>query len=768
MRKPFFLLVVLLVSKSITAQTPTSCFEIESILVDACANPEGANEMVRLRTGPNALTISDLSIQWPNLMNPWLGTCQDAATATKVDSINQTIQGCGILIEPTGGLLPAGSQVLLMTSTEIQALAHSFVNLNDTLYVIFQCDSNTAGHFANDGAGIRTLIMSFSQPAGCSDTVSYDRALLINIYDSTGGTTASQNGSSVAYEWNGTPHYYNNGCVAPFIPVSVDAGNDTSVCEGSLFQLNGSEQSANAILWKSGQGTFSSASILNPVFTPFQNEPYPILITLTAYTPCDSIIDTLYVSKHSASISAGSDLFICAGESAQLNASGGNSYSWSESGNIFSNQPDPVVSPAFTTTYFLTGNDNTYNCPASDSVVVTVNLKDSLIITTDTDQICPGQAVSASVTGGGSYIWFPDDGNISDINSPSPTLTPQATTTYFVASTGSCADTASSTITVLQKDSITVSADPIPICSGDTAQLLVSGANGYTWSPDDGTLSNINIPDPLAYPANTAVYTVTSSGVCPDTMTIQVDVITPATLIVTPQSADLCFGDSIQLNVSGSNYVIWNPSAGLSCTECADPVAKPGSTITYVVTDMQCYVQDSVTITEIPLPEITISDDTIIMIGESAALSAGGGSSYSWQPASTLNVSDAPSVIATPSETTVYTVDISENQCSAQATVTVIVLQKECPSPVIPSAFTPNGDEKNDLFGLINSFNYASAELRIFNRWGENVFRSINFEKWDGFYNGDLQPVGTFVYVLNATCPDQKTISTKGSVSLIR
>jgi gliding motility-associated-like protein len=184
--------------------------------------------------------------------------------------------------------------------------------------------------------------------------------------------------------------------------------------------------------------------------------------------------------------------------------------------------------------------------------------------------------------------------------------------------------------------------------------------------------------------------------------------------------------------------------------------------------DIQCSVQDSVTITVTPLPQITISEDITIIAGESAVLTASGGDTYLWQPAASLNVPDAPSVIATPLVTTVYMVDVSENQCRAQASVTVTVLQKECPDPVIPSAFTPNGDNKNDQFGIINSFNYVSAEIQVFNRWGERVFRSVNFEKWDGFYKGDLQPISTFVYSVTATCPDQKTVSSKGSVSLIR
>ena len=72
----------------IHAQTTSSCFEIESILVDACApetpTREGLNEMVRFLVGPNSLNVSDLSVTWATGANAWQGICRNATTASKV------------------------------------------------------------------------------------------------------------------------------------------------------------------------------------------------------------------------------------------------------------------------------------------------------------------------------------------------------------------------------------------------------------------------------------------------------------------------------------------------------------------------------------------------------------------------------------------------------------------------------------------------------------------------------------------------------------
>lgn len=81
------------------------CFEIESILVDACAvsGPEGKNEMVRFKVGASALNTSNMSVTWPS--NTWQGLIQNATTASSVAQLNAevlTSGGCGTIIEPTG------------------------------------------------------------------------------------------------------------------------------------------------------------------------------------------------------------------------------------------------------------------------------------------------------------------------------------------------------------------------------------------------------------------------------------------------------------------------------------------------------------------------------------------------------------------------------------------------------------------------------------------------------------------------------------------
>lgn len=244
-----------------------NCFEIRSILVDACGAPEGENEMVRFDIGNAPLQVADLNIIWANVANSYNGICQDAGTAAKVDTLNQGITGCGYLVEPTAGVLPAFSKVLLITSTNFSTVFNSFANLNDTLVIIFQCAGNTNGHFANYNStpGNRTLVMEFSSPAGCIDSVTYDRSLLVNQNGTTGGGTASNDGSFVEFSDNGTPTYLNNGCQALTTSLTIDAGADIIVCTSATVNLNAiaTGNYVSAQWTTSGNGSFSNDTALS-------------------------------------------------------------------------------------------------------------------------------------------------------------------------------------------------------------------------------------------------------------------------------------------------------------------------------------------------------------------------------------------------------------------------------------------------------------------------------------------------------------------------
>lgn len=87
----------------------------------------------------------------------------------------------------------------------------------------------------------------------------------------------------------------------------------------------------------------------------------------------------------------------------------------------------------------------------------------------------------------------------------------------------------------------------------------------------------------------------------------------------------------------------------------------------------------------------------------------------------------------------------------------------------IPSAFTPNGDGKNDRFQVLPLDNYKLIRFNIFNRFGQLVFSSTDSHiGWDGRYNSLDQPTGVYIYQLEMVSAQNKRIVRQGTVTLLR
>lgn len=481
--KKLILFIVLFcgITRTGSAQTTTTCFEIESILADACGTNEGENEMVRFLVGPAPLNTANLTVTWPN--NPFRGICQNATTAGKVAALNATIQGCGYLLEPPAGILPANSKVLFITSEAINTAANSFTNLNDTLYVIFQCAGNTNGHFVNYNStpDLRTLTMTFNPPAGCTDQVTYDRSLLINQVGGYGGGSALQNGGRIDYDFAGNPTYTNSGCQAPFDPITANAGPTGTVCNGDTIVLNGIASGEYAsVFWTGGTGTFLANNNDTTAYISNPGEIGNVTLTLNVVSNCnDTIRSNVSISVTTVpivSITPSGSTAICNGTTVTLQGTGATTYTWNTGASAAS------INAGTAGTYTVTG----VNMCGSDTatIPVTVNFPPSMNVTASgSTAICPGTSVTFTATGADTYQW--QDG------STNPSFNTSTFGTYTVIGYNSCGS---------DSDTVSVTNLPIPlagitgtntICNGSVTILSATGGDTYLWS--NGS-TNANTP----------------------------------------------------------------------------------------------------------------------------------------------------------------------------------------------------------------------------------------------------------------------------------
>ena len=320
------------------------------------------------------------------------------------------------------------------------------------------------------------------------------------------------------------------------------------------------------------------------------------------------------------------------------------------------------------------------------------------------------------------------------------------------------------------------------ICLGRSVTLRPTGGASYQWLAPSPNLSCTNCPEPVANPSVDTRYMVraTSAFGCVSVDSVWVRVIQPSRVTV-PMNDSLCLGESVTLRASGTEVYNWSPPTGLSNPNIANPVASPTVSTRYTVTGtdrLGCFTtQDIVDITVFPIPVANAGRDTVLFAGFSTRLGATYSSDvnrYVWTPTTGLSCYDCPNPVASPKMTTNYTVRaFNSGGCTSSDAVTVFVVCKDG-NLYMPNTFSPNGDGMNDVYYPRGRGIQLVRSLRIFNRWGEQVYRRDNFNAnepstgWDGRHRGlELAP-DVFVWIIDVVCDNNTIITLKGDVALVR
>jgi len=180
--------------------------------------------------------------------------------------------------------------------------------------------------------------------------------------------------------------------------------------------------------------------------------------------------------------------------------------------------------------------------------------------------------------------------------------------------------------------------------------------------------------------------------------------------------------------------------------------------------------KDSVTIWVIPNPVVEVKKlHDIDCSTPMTELYVTGAAYYSWEPVTGLDnpTSDHPSVSI--DSTTTYTVRGEDSiGCYAYGRITVNVSSLGPPAFVLPNAFTPNGDGRNDCFGLRSLGEIELEEFSIFNREGQRLFTTRDRSScWDGTFRGNPQPAGAYIYLIRAKTFCSPLLRT-GTILLLR
>jgi gliding motility-associated-like protein len=420
-------------------------------------------------------------------------------------------------------------------------------------------------------------------------------------------------------------------------------------------------------------------------------------------------------------------------------------------------------------------------CNLSDTIFKQIYILSNSSTNLQSVEVCKNESIQIGVLPINdpsiSYFWIPSSG-LNNVTIPNPISTVSVSTQYqLIISDGNCADTLFQMVNV---DSISINSsedtsfckDPI-LLSANT----VGTVNSIIWS------TNPNFSDTIS---STNLYLTNNIGIfyikvennhCSDIDSVEI--YNNNINIEISGITEICNGDSVFIKVDDLTSLTpvvsyyWVSDFELNFgTDSSNFISFPNSSTCYKVTatnSLGCYISDSITVDvyEYPISDSAWATNSSVFFGESTILNIATSDNVEW------NTNDTSKIVEiNPENSSWYSVIVYNEFCQISDSVFIEVKDVFCDKNriIIPNAFSPNEDNKNDYYRIIDENGIiTSFKLAIFNRLGERVYSSENVnDKWDGYFKGVLLTTQIFNYYLEIECIGKKSLFEKGNISLIR
>jgi len=404
------------------------------------------------------------------------------------------------------------------------------------------------------------------------------------------------------------------------------------------------------------------------------------------------------------------------------------------------------------------------------------------ILTSQGELFCEGSINTLTVPlyTGAQYEWKKDGSIISGVTGNTYNSAESGTFTVNVTNAYNCVGNSNTQSIKEVKQPVAAFAEITSSCLNEVIQFEnTSTFDGtvdptFLWEFGDGVTSTEK--DPSHTYSSPGTFTISLSvgydnTSCSDSYTGSISVAKFLNLEIKVDGApvpdgtfNLCEGTEVELSVMAQDgKVLWSTGE----TSAKIQISEGGI---YSVTSGNgtgCSSSDEIEVKIVDNIDLkTSSESHRIEGGESAQLGASGAEFYDWSPAESLDNPMIPNPIATPIETTEFTV-LGSNTfgCLDSAFVMVYVDEKVTIAVDAPRSFTPNGDGMNDIWIINNLDVYEACPIRIFNRLGQNVYEASQYNNdWDGYMDGRELPEGAYYFILTCSASEVHT----GDITLIR
>lgn len=513
------------------------------------------------------------------------------------------------------------------------------------------------------------------------------------------GDTATATGSSISYTYTKAGLYPvtlkvtdANGCADSLTkPAYVDARHPTAdfhisktiACGDRPINFANLSQPPGFLnfLWKFGDGDTSNT--LHPTHSYHAAGNYTVQLIVTDQTGCrDTLTKTnlVTITRPAAGFTMSDSVAICPPLPVKFTSTAVNavSYDWNFGNTGVAFIPNP------SSTYVATGLYPVRQIVADANGCLDTAYRNVRVLgysgalTYTPLKGCAPLVVdfTSSVTNLPSIIWDFMDGTTQPATGATAQhtyMTPGMYVPKLLFSDGPKCKSSSDGLDTIRVDDIIAGFKAVAPCIGsptqfvDTSYSYFSALKDSRWDFGGSGMATGN-PVQRTY-TKSGTYTViliaTNANGCKDTLTKDV-MIFPLPNVVAPSDTGLCVPDAIKLTASGAKTYVWSPAAGLSCTNCQEPMAAPATAMAYVVTGTDtngCINKDTINIRMQTKSTFVTGGDGVICYGQSFQLLAAGATTYSWTPASSLNKSDIPNPKASPTTNTTYIVTGWEGSC---------------------------------------------------------------------------------------------------------
>lgn len=388
------------------------------------------------------------------------------------------------------------------------------------------------------------------------------------------------------------------------------------------------------------------------------------------------------------------------------------------------------------------------------------------------------------------YQWTPSIG-LTNPRVLNPLAAPAANIVYTISVTGninqqSCYNSGKVTVTVPPQ--IQANLQPKFSSCSDTAQISVnSNAPNLRYQWFDNNRRNLNLASQtirLFAPLENQSFSVVITDANNCSITEKTEVVNKKINILVPPTINVCKADSfhIQAKTTTAQQDVkwsWSPFqniAQFNQNSVSGLVTQTTQFTVAATNDVGC--RDSKTIqiqviNDFPSANATVSK-RVIYEGEDVQLNTTPNPQYTyeWKSESPLSNVRIPNPTSRPMQPqTLYQLSVrNQYGCLTQDTITVIRKSFMCKDPYIfvPNAFTPNGDNENDVL-YARSAVTEKTYFAVFNRWGEMVFETHDKAiGWDGTFKGQILEPDVFAYYLKVECIGGQVFEKRGNVSLLK